>query len=41
VPSALRLLVAGVRADDEELAVTLDHTALLTHRLHGGADLHR
>src|SRR5262245_7999744 len=37
---ALPLLVPRVRADDQHLAVPLDHAAAVTHRLDGRTYLH-
>src|SRR6188472_1725831 len=38
--SALSLLVARVRANDQHLAVPLDHAAAVTHGFHGRSDFH-
>src|SRR5262249_16539501 len=37
---SLPLLVSGVRADDQHVAVPADDPALLTHRLHARSNLH-
>src|ERR671919_2987902 len=37
---ALSLLVARVRADDQHLALPLDHAAAVTHRFDGRSDFH-
>src|ERR671935_477330 len=38
---ALSLLVPRVRADDQHLAVPLDHAAAVAHRFDGSSDFHR
>src|SRR6478609_4206411 len=39
-PLPLTLLVTGIRADHQHVAVPADHAALFTHRLDAGTDLH-
>jgi hypothetical protein len=38
---ALSLLVSRVRADDQHLAVPLDHAAAVTHGFDGSSDFHK
>jgi hypothetical protein len=38
---SLPLLVARVRANDQDFSVPLDHAAAVTHRFDGSSDFHR